>query len=633
MKTNGKGTVVIGFVLAAVMLASVFTMMVGNVEAYSNGGKYNIIKKDGAETLQPVIIGQSLDFFTNWGARNIVTLSRVKDNSIEWMKKADPGNTLKITGDAYMEDGAFYVNYDESTGTSDARLSFSDAYIPLTIKVGTRMVSPSIYEGTSITISTFGMNLFKEDVVDLKVIGPIGPIKYDEKNDQQFTNITVADLKANFGDNNLKTDGWDIGEYLFQVKTKPANTCGLDAASDVKYLKLIRGEIFIDAYVTSTVEHETIYFIVVGVPGDKIKISAIVTDAAVFREGVDDTPTGDCYHGNWFTDAIDLDGLRRYAVKFTEAGNYTIKVKVTNGKCEGDYDTVDMRVYERAVHFFDLPSTVMIFDKKLTIRGTATSGSFVSVFIDDKLYDKLSNIVVDEFGEFSKEIRTSEVGLTVPGTVTLKAWLDCDKKPGESPPATSADGSADILVLGTPLDTTISKSTVSIGDSFEVYGYAPSNYVEILMISPKGVDGTGIGGLFGTTIYTVHTFCDHADYNFYKKIEVSRDADYGNYTIIVLTPGCDKTYGNTEYTFIDSILDLDGEGQELGVLDVSQMAQEEFAALIDDIIYATGGDDYMKVGNIVVTQLETSDTDGGFFQTFLEHTRGILDKWRNILFK
>jgi hypothetical protein len=80
MKTNGKGTVVIGFVLAAVMLASVFTMMVGNVEAYSNGGKYNIIKKDGAETLQPVIIGQSLDFFTNWGARNIVTLSRVKDN-------------------------------------------------------------------------------------------------------------------------------------------------------------------------------------------------------------------------------------------------------------------------------------------------------------------------------------------------------------------------------------------------------------------------------------------------------------------------------------------------------------------------------------------------------------------------
>lgn len=632
MKTNGKGTVVIGFVLAAVMLASVFTMMVGNVEAYSNGGKYNIIKKDGAETIQPVIIGQSLDFFTNWGARNIVTLSRVKDNSIEWTKKADPGNILKITGDAYMEDGAFYVNYDESTGTSDARLSFSDAYIPLTIKVGTRMVSPSIYEGTSITISTFGMNLFKEDVVDLKVIGPTGPIKYDEKNDQQFTDITVADLKANFGDNNLKTDGWNIGEYLFQVKTKPANACGLDAASAVKHLKLIRGEIFIDAETTVTAEHETAYLIVVGVPGDKIKVSALVTDDAVFREGIRDTPTGDAYHGNWFTDTIDLDGLRRYAVKFTEAGNYTIKVTVTNGKCEGDYDTVDIRVYERAVHF-DLPSTVMIFDKKLTIRGTANSGTFVSVFIDDKLYDKLSNIVVDEFGEFCKEVRTTEVGLAEPGTVTLKAWLDCDKKPGESPPATSADGSADILVLGTPLDATISKSTVSIGDSFEIYGYAPSNYVEILMISPKGVDGIGIGGLFGTTIYTVHTFCNHADYNFYKKIDVSRDADYGNYTIIVLTPGCDKTYGNTKYIFIDSILDLDGEGKELGVLDVSQMAQEEIVVLIEDIIYATGGDDYMKVGNIVVTQLETSDTDGGFFQTFLEHTRGIRDKWRNIIFK
>jgi hypothetical protein len=63
------------------------------------------------------------------------------------------------------------------------------------------------------------------------------------------------------------------------------------------------------------------------------------------------------------------------------------------------------------------------------------------------------------------------------------------------------------------------------------------------------------------------------------------------------------------------------------------MTQEKIVALIDDIIYATGGDDYMKVGNIVVTQLETSDTDGGFFQTFLEHTRGILDKWGNIIFK
>ena len=78
---------------------------------------------------------------------------------------------------------------------------------------------------------------------------------------------------------------------------------------------------------------------------------------------------------------------------------------------------------------------------------------------------------------------------------------------------------------------------------------------------------------------------------------------------------------------------MDGEGQELGVLDVSQMTQEEIVALIEDIIYATGGDDYMKVGNIIVTQLETSDTDCGFFQTFLEHTRGILDKWRNIIFK
>jgi hypothetical protein len=62
-------------------------------------------------------------------------------------------------------------------------------------------------------------------------------------NDQQFTAITEEELVSNYGNNNLKTDGWKIGDYTFQVKTKSSEACGLDAASEAKTLKIRKEEI------------------------------------------------------------------------------------------------------------------------------------------------------------------------------------------------------------------------------------------------------------------------------------------------------------------------------------------------------------------------------------------------------
>ena len=265
----------------------------------------------------------------------------------------------------------------------------------------------------------------------------------------------------------------------------------------------------------------------------------------------------------------------------------------------GDYDVVEITVSEKSV-VFDVPPIAIIGDK-ITIRGTANSGTYISVFVDDNLYSQMCNLVIEPDGTFSKEVITTDVGMTVPGLVTLKAWLDSAKRRGESPPTTSADGSAAILVLKTHLDATISNTTVALGDSFEVFGNASSDYVEIVLISPEGGDGTGMDGLYGTTIYSVPTFCNSTNaYNYYKKLKVDSDADNGNYTIIVLNPGKDKAYGDSVYSYIDSILDLDGEGPEPGVIDVSTRTQDEIATIIRDIIYATSSDDFMWIGNIVV---------------------------------
>jgi hypothetical protein len=227
-KRNARG--IIGIAMAAVLFASVAALMIGSVGAYSVGGPYNIIKKDSGAEVQPVLIGQDVDFFTNWGASDLVTIYRVKGESVEWTKKADPGNTLTIVGADWKKEGAYYVNYVNST-TYDAQLSFSDPKMPLELRVDSVKVT-SIAVGVPLRIDTAGINLFNEDEVDLIINGPDGQIKYDEKNDQQFTGITVSELKK-YGTEGLKTYGWKIGNYNFQIKTVPERACGLEAESGV----------------------------------------------------------------------------------------------------------------------------------------------------------------------------------------------------------------------------------------------------------------------------------------------------------------------------------------------------------------------------------------------------------------
>ena len=580
-----KGKAIIGILIAAIMVVSVLAVAMPMAVATSDGTNFNTIS--GPAT-QKVLIGQNLQF-TGYGSD--VTVSRIVSGDVENVYQTDANN--RIYNVNWPTTGAFSVNYDAVIKLGAAQLGVEEPDVPLKLKVGTKQVA-SIAEGTDLKVYTGGINLFEEDLVDLVIIGPDGQIKTDTINNQKITAITVAQLMA-YG-NELITNGWKIGDYTFQVKSKPANACGLEVSSDVKPLKILKGEISIDAEPTSTMELDTVTVTVTGVAGDVIRVKADPCDGAKFIDGVEDTPTN---AGCEFTNTIDSDGIRKYVIEFGDTGTYTIRVTVQSGPRAGDYDTVDITVSEKGV-WFDLPSAVVI-GEKLDIKGIANTGTYVDVFIDDVLYARLHNLVIEADGTFSKEVITTDVCMTVPGLVTLKAWLDSAKRRGESPPTTSADGSAAILVLKTHLDATISNTTVALGDSFEVFGNASSDYVEIVLISPEGGDGTGMDGLYGTTIYTVPTFCNSTNsYNYYKKLKVDSDADNGNYTIIVLNPGRDNTYGDSEYRYIDCILDLDGDGPEPGVTDVSNKTQDEIATIISDIIFATSSDDFMWIGNIVV---------------------------------
>ena len=451
-----KGKAIIGIFMAAIMIASVFAATVSMVSAWSETDNFNHIAKQMAT--QKVLIGQNLEFE---GFTGTVTVSRILSGDIENVYQADANNRIYHVN--WPTSGVYYVNYDPTAKTYDAQLSVELPDMPLELKVGTRKV-PTLAVGTDLIIDTGGMNIYGYDQVDLVVIGPDGQIKLDEVNNQKFTDITVDYLASNYGDadNTLETAGWTIGSYTFKVKTDPENACGLEAWSATRYLKIKKGELAIESETTSCIELQTVRLTVTGVPDDPISVGASpLCKYVLFKEGIYDTPTGPDYHGTCFTDTIDADGIRTYAVEFNDSGTFTIKVTVVSGPRAYDSDTVDITVSEKLVTF-DMPSTMTI-GENFTIRGTANIGSIVDIAVDEYVYPLLNDIIINDNGDFSVDIATAEIAtFTDPGPVILTAYID--RAAGAGDAFEASDGTAKLFMLkdaGDGID--ISASETSVG--------------------------------------------------------------------------------------------------------------------------------------------------------------------------
>jgi parallel beta-helix repeat protein len=228
MGTRRKGKATIGIAIAAIMLASVFAASVPIISAESRGDNFNHIVKQTEP--QKVLIGQNLQFE---GFDTAPVVYRFVDDDVENIYTADDNN--RIYNVNWPTWGVYYVNCNKSNLTDcDAPLLLEYADIPLELKE----------VDTTLIVDTTGINLFDEDVVDLIIIGPDGQIKIEEKNNQTFTNIKVSQLMV-FCDAGLKTEGWKVGNYTFQVKTWSANACGLEAASAMRNLEILKGRDFI----------------------------------------------------------------------------------------------------------------------------------------------------------------------------------------------------------------------------------------------------------------------------------------------------------------------------------------------------------------------------------------------------
>jgi hypothetical protein len=534
-----------------------------------------------------VLIGQDLEFSnTDWSAAPVV-YRYVYGNLENTYPVTESGGKYYINNVNWLTTGAYYVNGNSSN--YEAQLSVEDPKMPLKLKVKDKEVT-IIARSTCLNIDVGGINLLDEDKVDLVIIGPNGQIT--EKNGQIFTDITVATLKSMNGDNAIDTTGWDIGHYTFQVKTKPDYASGLDVSSVKEALSIIEGTISISADTTEVTELTVVQLTVTGVAGHPIIVkSDPLSKNAYFPAGLDDNPMG--VTTQWFNDTIDDDSTRHYAVMFNDTGFYTIRV--TDWAEVDSYDTVDISVIEGEV-VFDVPATIVIGDR-FDLKGTANTGYTVTIAVNGEVVQKLSQIVIDENGEFSEEIDTSAcdapAAFKVPGLVTLTAC--------------GVVGSTTVFMVRPWLTGSLSTDSVEPGDEFTISGTAVgSQQVDMLIVAPKGYSGSNIETDQNKMYYT-STSVTQTEHTFYKTISVCDDLDNGRYLVMVLSPGSDGVWGKTGYPRLYNPNDIRDPNTALGEYTLDIKTQTEMLEILDDMIALS--DDIIWVDYVTVGEQETLTLD------------------------
>jgi len=360
------------------------------------------------------------------------------------------------------------------------------------------------------------------------------------------------------------------------------------------------GAIRIEADTTSTVELQTVKLTVTGVAGDEIKVEG---ENVIFKRGADDTPTeiNVTAKAPWFKDTIDKDGNRTYAVEFNDTGIYMIRVDVTgpaiidgiSNPRIGDYETVEITVSEKSVAF-DVPPIAIIGDK-ITIRGTANSGTYISVFVDDNLYSQMCNLVIED-GEFSKEVRTTDIGMRIFDIAELKAYIDCNKRPGEDRPSRSPDGATKVFMVLPWLTASLSTDSVDQEGDFIVYGSAPgSTEVVILCVPPRGGVGKSLLDKDMKGLSHKKASVSTTDYTYSKKMTVQEDADSGVYYIIVLSAGRDGYWGMTGAHQLDEAFEKKYGITDLAGPAIATKSQDDVVAIFEDLTQSPGSDDLMQI--------------------------------------
>jgi len=585
-------TKMIGIAMAAIMIASIFGAMVPTASAAcpapgGGGASTPISLNTGGNAL----IGQKI-CFTDIAA-NTTTVTIAGDTASgsttagEVFSASVPavGDTIFNTN-VMTKTGKYYIK--DNRNLANVELLIGTATLTVDVKVDTKSVT-SVAQGGTFKVDVTD-NLLSNDVVKLRIKNPDGTVLTANPTTlENFVDRPISDIR---GLEVLTGPQWKLGTYTLWVETTADKASGLTKKSNEITLRLMKGEIDIVADKTTVAEGGAVRLTVTGPAFDKIDVTSSDPAKTTFPANQEDNGAGG---SELINKEIDSDGVRTYIVTFSDTGSFTITVKDTTLDLTED---VTITVIEKVVNFDVLGSAII--GSKLMIRGTANTGQWVQIAVDDEICDELKKVVLDENKEFSKEIDTSDAcggKLGVPGSVRLKAFIGTDYAGDVK--GKSDDGSVAILMSRGDLTAEISPTTVARDDDFIVSGKATgSREVDIVIMSPKGAGGStidpGASKLLDTAgIYHSTQTVSTVDDTFSKKITVGGDVDTGRYLVLVLAKGGDNHYGSSAAS---TSLALALAGYSL-----TAKTQEQLLEILEDATFGqAGSDDLYWAGHIRV---------------------------------
>ena len=587
METKGKGKAIIGIAMAAIMIASVFAVMMPT-SARTAGA---IDKGD------TVFIGEKHLDMTVFPVDTV--FYGMKDTSADGETIELPDNTDFNVLSTYV--AGLYNTTGRDTTVTD--LNIKEPTIGIDVLVGTSsIVDGSVPQGGTFKIRAspnFG-GVMKDattgDDVNIE-------IKFTKPNGITETHVVLADKREN--DTDFPTDDtWSTGTWKVKISTD-IDTCNeLDISSSQVEFDIRSEDLTIEAEKDEVGRGDDMVLKVKGNPKTEYYLAIEDVKAGEepeIKDSDDVVAQGTGEPGNntaaWIK--TGSDGIADIGIGTTGAdkSTYTIHVwEYVVGKLpakgaflapddvthNGKEDDVDVEVVGVTVTF-DIPTKVIVGDT-LTIKGTVSTGKKVDILIEDEyedvdILDKGGdNILVDENKEFEADWDTDKY---MTGSYTIKAYVDYT---GDNdivdPDEDDDDGAVTVRLIQQGLSAEQPRNVVAEKDDYTIEGTATGvEDVDYVLVGPKGTRSKDVNSVKEGLLIDSTKVKD----NEFSEDETMKDGlDTGLWIAVVLIPGRDGTYGD---------LDVGAGKLRYADLDFEGKDQSQILAILEDHTTAVAGSD------------------------------------------
>ena len=577
METKGKGKAIIGIAMAAIILASVFAVMVPMGSA-GTGDKNEIVPdKQGVQ----VIIGQILSFSGDDHLKSIIGISPDDvEDLIIGTATDDFDSTL------FPQAGTYFVDQDGDAAKDDNETSVSVIELTFELKLvspGTTNEITSTTEGKEVEIKlTTNIPDAANGTIKLRWVDGDQEITVDGAGNP-LEGLEMSAIKGF----TINTADFDKGEYEVYIKTDKNEADGLDESTDTVEFTIYKEEIVLEADNEEPTIDEDVKFTVQAPPETLITIESDEPGVSTMKIGRGDIPAGtyvwdgDVFKHDTYDPKTDENGKFVFFMEFTDDKKVTITVKNGTMVIDGEVD-IDVK---ELVAELDVPRTVVI-GKDIEIEGTSNTGEEVDIYIEGQLV--AAKVDIDD-GEFSKDIKTGTDAdiddLKMEGSVKVEIVVDGPGNVGDIddlPDEYDVADTAVVRLVSGELTAEQADDVLTTDDEdYTILGTAEGvGDIDVLIFGPKG--GSQILTAEGDGFESVDVEDDDSFED--DIITTDEDTDTGTYTTVIVSVGRDGVYGDGELEPGDLVVEYKDDF-------TGKTASQILSILASDLWDAPGSDD------------------------------------------